>query len=214
VQQFISQYTYLAVFVLMLAESACIPIPSELTMLLGGALAGGAVAGAHPALALVIIVGVIGNVVGSYVAWAVGKYAGQAVVHRWGRYLLVTQKDLDKAQVWFDRRGAASVLVGRLLPVIRTFISLPAGIAGMRPVRFGVLTLIGCIPWTAGLGIAGYYVGAAYQKVADDFKGPTYVIAAIVVVLVVIGAVVFIKRRRAEIAEELAEQTTRIPRVR
>jgi hypothetical protein len=85
VQHFISQYGYVAVFLLMLAESACIPIPSEVIMLFGGALAAGAVPGAHPALAGIVLAGVLGNVAGSYVSWAVGRYAGQAAVRRWGR---------------------------------------------------------------------------------------------------------------------------------
>ena len=86
-QHFITTYGVAAVFLLMLAESACIPVPSELIMLLGGALAAGAVAGAHPSLFLIIVAGVAGNVAGSYVAWAVGRYGGHAFVRRWGRYV-------------------------------------------------------------------------------------------------------------------------------
>src|SRR5690349_5769687 len=105
----------------MLAESACIPVPSEVIMLFGGALAAGAVAGAHPSLVGIIVAGVLGNVAGSYVAWAVGRYAGQAAVRRWGRRIGVREREIDRATVWFERRGAAAVLIGRLLPVIRTF---------------------------------------------------------------------------------------------
>ncbi len=197
-QQFVTHYGYLAVFLLMAAESACIPIPSELIMLCGGALAGGAVPGVHLNLVGVIAAGVVGNVVGSYVAWAVGRYAGQAAWRRWGRYVLLTEWDIDRAQRWFDRHGNLSVLVGRMVPVVRTFISLPAGVAAMPPIRFGVCTIAGCIPWTAALGIAGYFVGARWQQVADAFHGPTYVIAGIVVVLIVAGVLVFVRRRRAE----------------
>lgn len=197
-QGFIAQYGYLAVFVLMLAESACIPIPSELIMLFGGALAGGAVTDAHLNLVGVIVAGVAGNVAGSYVAWAVGRYAGNAAWRRWGRYVFLNERDLDRAERWFDRHGNLSVLVGRLLPVVRTFISLPAGVAAMPPARFGLYTLIGCIPWTAALGIAGYYVGTHWQAVADAFHGPTYAVAAVVVVLILVAIVVFARRRRAE----------------
>jgi membrane protein DedA with SNARE-associated domain len=203
-QQFIAHYGYLAVFLLMAAESACIPIPSELIMLLGGALSAGAVAGTHLNLAVVILLGALGNVVGSYIAWAIGRYVGQAAWRRWGRYVLLTDKDIDRAQRWFDRHGAWSVFVGRLVPVIRTFISLPAGVAAMPPVRFGVFTALGCLPWTAALGLFGYLIGARWQSVADGFHGPTYLIAGIVAVLVVFGVVVFIRRRRAELAADLA----------
>ena len=197
-QHFIATYGYLAVFVLMLAESACIPIPSELIMTFGGALAAGAVPGTQLSLAGVILAGLAGNVVGSYVAWAVGRYGGQPALRRWGKRLWLRDHDLDRAISWFDRYGPRAVLIGRVLPVIRTFISLPAGIAGMDPVRFGVYTIIGCIPWTVALAVAGYAVGANWQTVVNGFHGPTYIIAAIVVVAIVIGVWRYARRRKAE----------------
>jgi len=195
VQQFIANYGYLAIFVLMVAESACIPVPSEVTMVFGGALAAGAVAGAHLNLALVIAVGVAGNVVGSYIAWGVGAYGGRAAWRRWGRYVLLRPSDIDRADRWFDRHGTKAVLFGRLLPVVRTFISLPAGIARMPPVRFGIYTLIGCIPWTAALAWAGYAVGANWQHVVSAFHGVTYALVAVIVLLVVVAIVLLVRRR-------------------
>src|SRR5215472_11218391 len=185
----------------MLAESACIPVPSELIMLLGGAVAAGAVPGAHLSLVGVIIAGVLGNVAGSYVAWAVGKYAGQAAVHRWGRRVGIRQQEVDRAVGWFDRHGPAAVFFGRLVPVIRTFISLPAGFANMPAGRFGLYTTLGCIPWTAALGIAGYALGANWEHVANDFHGPTYVIVAILAVGL---GVVVVRRRRGNAAAAAA----------
>ena len=129
-QHLIVTYGYLAIFLLMLAESACVPVPSEVTMLFGGALASGAIAGTRLNIVAVVLAGTAGNVAGSYLAWAVGRWAGPAAVHRWGRLLRLTDHDIDRAQQWFVRHGAASVFFGRLLPVIRTFISLPAGFAG------------------------------------------------------------------------------------
>jgi membrane protein DedA with SNARE-associated domain len=197
VQHFITQYGYLAVFVLMLAESACIPVPSEVIMLLGGALASGAVAGvAPPSLAGIIIAGVLGNVAGSYLAWAAGRYAGQAAVRRWGRRVGIREREIDRAMAWFERNGTVAVLVGRVIPVVRTFISLPAGFAAMPPVRFGVYTTLGCIPWTVGLGVAGYELGANWEGVASAFHGPTYVIAGVVVIALASAAVVYIRRAR------------------
>jgi membrane protein DedA with SNARE-associated domain len=198
VQNFIVNYGYLAIFVLMLAESACIPIPSELTMLLGGALAGGAIAGAHLDLALAVAAGVAGNVAGSYVAWGIGRYGGQAAWRRWGRYILLREEDIDRSERWFKRHGAKAVFFGRLLPVVRTFISLPAGFAGMAPVRFGLYTVAGCIPWTLGLALGGYAVGSNWQSVEKAFNGPAYAIAAIVGVAIVIAIVFLIRRRRRE----------------
>jgi len=196
VQHFITQYGYLAVFLLMLAESACIPIPSEVIMLFGGALAAGAVPGAHPSLLGIIVAGVLGNLAGSYVAWAVGKYAGQAAVHRWGRRVGIREHDIDRATAWFERHGDAAVLFGRLVPVVRTFISLPAGFAAMPANRFGLFTTLGCIPWTAALGIAGYALGANWQSVANGFHGPTYAIAGIIVVAVAAAIVLHWRRGR------------------
>ena len=195
-QHFITQYGYLAVFLLMLAESACIPIPSEVIMLFGGALAAGAVPGAHPSLVGIIVAGVLGNLAGSYIAWAVGKYAGQAAVHRWGRRVGIREHDIDRATSWFERHGASAVLFGRVVPVVRTFISLPAGFAGMPAIRFGLFTTLGCIPWTAALAIAGYALGANWQSVANGFHGPTYAIAGIIVVAAAAAIVLHLRRRR------------------
>lgn len=195
-QHFITQYGYLAVFVLMLAESACVPIPSEVIMMFGGALAAG-VGGAHPLLAGVVAAGVLGNVAGSYLAWAAGRYAGHAAVARWGRRFGVHDREIDRATAWFERHGPVAVLVGRVIPVIRTFISLPAGFADMPAGAFGLYTVLGAIPWTAALGIAGYALGANWEQVANDFHGPTYVIAALLVAGLAVLLVRRGRRRRA-----------------
>jgi membrane protein DedA with SNARE-associated domain len=198
VQHFIATYGYLAIFLLMVAESACIPVPSELIMTFGGALAAGAVPGTRLNLIVVIIAGVAGNVVGSYIAWAVGRYGGQPALRRWGGRFWLREHDLDRANLWFDRYGARAVLIGRLLPVVRTFISLPAGIAGMEPVRFGIYTTIGCIPWTAALAYAGYAVGANWQSIVNGFHGPTYIIAAVVVIALAVAIWRYSRQRKAE----------------
>ena len=202
-QQFIASYGYLAIFVLMLAESACIPVPSELIMTFGGALAAGAVPGTHLNLIGVILAGTAGNVAGSYIAWAVGRYGGQPALNRltqgkWGRRLRLREHDVDRAVAWFDRYGNKAVLIGRLLPVVRTFISLPAGIAGMPPLRFGIYTTLGCLPWTTALAVAGYAVGANWESIATAFHGPSYIIAGIVLVVMVLAVWRYARRRQAE----------------
>ena len=146
-QGFISSYGYLAIFILMLAESACIPVPSELTMLFAGALSAGAVAGAHLNLVLAITAGVAGNVAGSYLAWGIGAYGGRAAWHRWGRYMLLRDDDIDRAEGWFGRHGTKAVFFGRLLPVVRTFISLPATLPA-TPAAI-TSTRLRCAPATA-----------------------------------------------------------------
>jgi len=188
VQTFISNYGYLAIFVLMLAESACIPVPSELIMTFGGALAAGAVPGTHLNLAGVILAGTAGNVAGSYIAWAAGRYGAEPALRRWGRRIGIREHDIDRGIAWFGRHGGKAVLIGRVVPVVRTFISLPAGIAQMPAPRFGLYTAIGCLPWTAALAVAGYEVGKNWQSIASAFHGPTYIIAAVVVLVLVIAA--------------------------
>jgi len=201
VQQFISSYGYLAVFILMLAESACIPVPSELTMLFAGALSAGAVAGAHLNLVLAITAGVAGNVAGSYLAWGIGVYGGRAAWHRWGRYILLRDDDIDRAERWFGRHGTKAVFFGRLLPVVRTFISLPAGLARMPAGRFGIYTLLGCIPWTAALAWTGYLVGANWGSVVTALHGSSYALAALCGLLVIFAIVMLLRRRRRERGE-------------
>ena len=201
-QHFIATYGYAAIFLLMMLESACIPIPSELIMPFGGALAAGAVAGTHLNLALVIVMGVAGNVVGSYIAWAVGLYVGQAALRRWGHRFWLREHDIDRANAWFERHGPKAVLIGRMLPVVRTFISLPAGFAGMRPLKFGVYTTIGCIPWTAALAAAGYAVGKNWHSIYNGVSKTGYIIAAIVVVAIVVALWRWGRKRRAEFHAE------------
>lgn len=196
-QHLIVSYGLAAILLLMIAESACIPVPSEVTMLLGGALAAGAVSGPHPNLIAVIAAGTAGNVIGSYLAWLVGRYGGRPALHRWGRYIFLRTGEIDRAQDWFVRRGAASVFWARLLPGIRTFISLPAGIAGMPAGRFGLYTVAGCLPWTAALAVAGYAVGANWHSLENTLRGPSYLIAGVVVLAIAIAVIVAVRRRRA-----------------
>ena len=205
-QHFIAAYGYFAIFILMVAESACVPVPSELTMPLGGALAAGAVPGVHLSLALVIAVGVAGNVVGSYLAWAVGRYGGQTAWRRLTRFVAGSDDGMARAQRWFDRYGARSVFIGRLLPVIRTFISLPAGFARMSPAPFGLYTVAGCLPWIAGLAWAGWAAGANWHRVTGLVQEAGYVVGGLAVVLVAVVIIVVVRawRRRRRAAPDMA----------
>ncbi|KAA1430671.1 DedA family protein [Mycolicibacter arupensis] len=164
---------------------------------------GGAVAGIHMDLPLVIAAGTAGNLAGSYLGWAAGRYGGRAALRRWGHHRWLNKAHLDRAQRWFARHGAASVFYGRLLPVIRSFISLPAGLAGMRPARFGIYTLLGCLPWTTALAGAGYAIGANWRTVAHSLHSPAaLIIAGTLAVLIAAATVFIIRRRRARRAGE------------
>jgi membrane protein DedA with SNARE-associated domain len=161
----VGDYGYAAVFVLMVLESACIPIPSEVTMLFGGALAsaGFAAPGQELSLFWVAMAGTLGNVVGSWLAYWAGAVGGRPLVDRWGRYLLIRPHEIDKAHDWFERYGNAAVFFSRLLPVIRTFISVPAGVVRMPFWRFTLYTVLGCLPWTFALAWLGYELGDRWE---------------------------------------------------
>ncbi|MDQ3931672.1 MAG: DedA family protein, partial [Actinomycetota bacterium] len=187
----IVRYGYLAVFVLMVAESALIPVPSEVTMLFGGALANVALVEHLGATSgpldfwVVGWLGAVGNLIGSWIAYAIGRTGGRALFERIGRYLLVRHHHLERAEVWFDRHGNAAVLIGRLLPVIRTFISLPAGIAEMGFLRFSIYTFVGCVPWSFGLALVGYGLGAQWERVVPWFRPVSIAIAAALAIAVI-----------------------------
>lgn len=192
-EHLISSVGYAAVLLLMLAGSACIPIPSELVMLFAGALA----ASGRLNLAGVIVIGLLGNMVGSYIAWAVGRAGGRALVLRFGRPFRMSERDLDRAERWFERRGEITVLVSRMVPVVRTFISLPAGIADMAPVRFGIYTLAGSIPWTAGLAVGGYELGSRWRHLYSYFGTATVAIGVVIGVAVVVALFLYVRSRWA-----------------
>lgn len=192
-QHLISSAGYAAVFLLMVAESACIPLPSELTMPFAGALA----ATGQLDLATVIVIGVLGNLVGSYLAWAVGRAGGRALVVRFGRLVRLEEHDLGRAERWFERRGEVTVLVSRMVPVVRTFISLPAGVADMAPVRFGIYTLLGSIPWTVGLAVAGYELGGQWKHLYNGFGTATVVIVVVIVAAIVAALLLYFRARWA-----------------
>jgi membrane protein DedA with SNARE-associated domain len=199
VTQFILAHSYLAIFLLTVAEAACIPIPSELTLGLAGALASGAIYPHHKlTLILVIVIGVAGELVGSFIAYVVGRTGGRAFVDRFGKYVLLTHRDLDRAEAWFARRGPSAVLFGRVVPVVRTFISFPAGVAEMPVVAFGVFTAIGVTVWIGVLAGIGYALGSSYHSMVKAFGDASYVVAALVVVALALTIVHRFRAMRAE----------------
>ena len=176
------------VFVLMLLESACIPIPSEATML----FAGFNVSEGEYSLIAVTLVGTFANLVGSWIAYAVGYYGRVDVLERHGPKVGIRTSHLEVADRWFQRHGGATVFFTRLLPVVRTFISLPAGVARMPFWRFSALTLAGCVPWVFLLAFIGKQVGANWGKWKDSLHYVDYAVVA----LVVVGVVLLVVRSR------------------
>ncbi len=179
---------YAGVFVLMTLESALIPIPSEATML----FAGFKVHDGTLTLFGIVAAGVLGNLVGSWIAYAIGYYGRIELIER-HRVFHANHRYIDWADRWFERHGSVTVFFSRMLPIVRTFISLPAGVARMPFWRFTVLTLAGCIPWVLGLAIVGREVGSNWHKWKDHLQ---YLDYAVIAVLLALIAYAVIQRRR------------------
>ena len=179
-QSFLHHWTYLALILLTVAEAACIPIPSEVTVGYAGYLA----STGRVNLALVIVLATLGETVGAYISYLVGRTGGRAFVDRFGRYILLSHADLDRAEHWFEKRGEWSVALGRVVPLVRTFIAFPAGVAEMPPVRFGLLTVAGSLVWIGALAGAGDALGARWNKLTHGFSIAGYLIAAVVVLAI------------------------------
>lgn len=163
----ISGSGYAGIMLLMAIESACIPLPSEIIMPFSGALVVPSVAAQYSrepfSLFWVATWGAIGCNVGSILAYEIGYYGGRPLVERWGKYILLSKRDLDMSDKFFQKFGGITVFVARLLPVVRTFIALPAGIARMPRVRFHVYTFVGSWPWCFGLAYVGMRLGEQWQ---------------------------------------------------
>lgn len=190
----ISAAGYLGIVLLMAIESACVPLPSEVIMPFSGYL----VSQGRFDLWLTGLAGAVGCVVGSVAAYWVGYFGGRPLVRRYRRYLFISAKDLNRADDWFARYGDATVFFSRLLPVVRTFISLPAGIARMRFGRFCVYTFLGSYPWCLALAYLGERMGAHWEGLRAYFHDFDYVILGVLV----LGVVWWVRRHLAHEREE------------
>jgi len=194
-----------AVFILMVID-AVLPAASELVMLYAGVVASGALPGQDVVLFghqidshfwayfAMSMAGVLGNTVGSVIGWGIGYYGGRPLVEKRGRWLHLDREKLDRAESWFARWGDWAVCLGRVTPVVRSFVSIPAGVARMPLGRFTVFTFLGCIPWCFGLAGIGWALGSSYESFHHDFR---FVDIAVGVLLLSVAAIWFIRRRRA-----------------
>ena len=206
-QSFIVSHAIYAIILFGVLEAMCIPISSELTFLLGGAVASGGIPGTHqhPSLLLVIVLGTLAELVGSYVSYYVGRVGGKPLVRRWGRYVLVTEGDVARAERFLIGRGVWALPVARMLPFVRAFASIVAGFVDIPPLRFGILSFIGTLVYVVVLSSIGYSLGGQWSKVEHSLSTAGYIVAAVIVVAV-IG---FVIHRLREFRKERAEGTTR-----
>lgn len=181
ITEFIKNYGYIAVFLLMTAESALIPIPSEITMPFAGFVSGLG----YMNFWLVVIIGALGNLVGSWIAYYLGYKKGEnwvrSAISKWGKFLLIKESDFDKSMTWFKKHGQSVAFTSRLLPVVRTFISLPAGIAKMEIVKFSLLTFIGSFLWSGFLAYLGLKMGENWQAIEPYFRKFQFLIIGLIV---------------------------------
>jgi membrane protein DedA with SNARE-associated domain len=195
-ESFLAQAGLAAVFLFGFLEACCVPIPSEITFGFAGVLAGEG----HFSIVAVIIVGTVAELIGSFVAYTVGRVGERPLVHRFGRYLLITNADIDRAERFFAGRGAWALPVGRCLPVVRTFISIVAGFSQMPALLFGVLSLIGTAVWVTAISLIGYSLSSTWQSIAHGIAVAGYAIAAVAVIAIA----AFVMYRLREFRKEAA----------
>ena len=190
----IEQLGYAGVFVAMGLESACIPLPSEVIM----PFAGFVVWKGELTLIGVALAGTAGSLAGSLVAYFVGGYGGLPFLERYGKYVLIRKSELDRAHTWFGRYGETTVFVSRLLPIVRTFISLPAGVARMDVKKFSLYTVLGSLPWCFGLAYVGVLLGPHWSDLEALFR-----YLDIVVIAGIIGLVGYLIYQRERIVSRI-----------
>ena len=209
----IGDYGLYAVFLLMLVD-AVFPAASEVVMVYAGAVASGAFAGQDvvlfgteidqglPAYVAMALAGTIGYTVGAIIGWAIGLYGGRPYLERHGRWLHLDRPKLDRAEAWFERWENWAVFLGRLTPVVRSFVSIPAGVMEVPFVRYTVLTLAGSAIWCFSFAGAGYLAGSNWEDFHHAFRYADYLVAAVIVGGVGWLAWRYVKKRRRRIAEE------------
>lgn len=201
---------YFGILLAMALESCCIPLPSEIVMPLAGYFVF-----VHPgqfSLVGVGIAGAIGCLLGSLVAYAIGASGGRPLLLKYGRYILISQADSNRADHWFEHYGAPVAFFSRLLPVVRTYISLPAGISRMDLRKFIVFTLLGSLPWTFILAYVGFKLGPTLQAKMSQMGTVFHGLDAVIIVLFVVTVVLYVRRHLKHDAAARREAETLQPR--
>lgn len=195
-EHFLETWGYVAVFGLSFISSMGLPVGAEVAIIYGGVLASGQIPNEphHLNLVAVIIVATVAEVLGSLFGYLIGYFGGRTLVDKVGKYVLLTHKDLDRAEAWFARRGEPVVLFGRFIPLLRSFVSFAAGLGEMAVGKFLIFTVIGCAIWCTILTSVGYALGSSYTHVLNAFSYAGYVAAVLIVMTV---ALLFWHRFRA-----------------
>ncbi len=187
-EHFLETWGYVAVFGLSLISAMGLPVGAEVAIIYGGVLASGQIPNEphHLNLVVVVVAATVAEVLGSLAGYFIGRFGGRPLFDRVGKYVLLTHKDLDRAEAWFGRRGESVVLFGRFVPLLRTFVSFAAGLGEMAVGKFLVFTAIGCLIWCTILTSLGYSLGSSYSHVLNAFSYAGYLAAALAVIAVAV----------------------------
>jgi membrane protein DedA with SNARE-associated domain len=207
-ESFLTSAGYGALILFGFLEACCIPISSEITFGFAGVLA----FQGHLNLILVIVIGSLAELAGSFTSFSVGRWGGRPLVDKVGRYVLITRSDVDRAERFLAGKGAWAVPVGRMIPVIRAFTSIVAGLIELPPLRFTLLSLLGTVVYATAMSAIGYGVGSAWQSVEHDVSIFGYVVVALVVAAIVGFVVIRLRAVRREDREE-PEEGAQVPPV-
>jgi len=200
-EHFLETWGYLALLVATAVSALGIPIGSEIAIGYAGALASGQLVTTgkdHLNIVLVIVLATVGELIGSAAGYSVGYFGGRPLVDKVGRFVLVSKKDLDRAEAWIDGRGESVVFFARLIPLVRSFISLAAGLAEMGRAKFAILTVLGSAVFTGALAGIGYSLGSSWHHVVKDFSYAGYVAIVLVVIAIALALVHRVRQVRSE----------------
>ncbi|WAM34566.1 DedA family protein [Caldicellulosiruptor morganii] len=197
IAEYLTQFGHIGIFIGMTLESACIPIPSEIILPLGGYLVYRGIG----SIFSMTLVATLGCYAGSVIAYVAGYFGGRPFILKYGKYLFISKHDFERAERFFQKRGEITIFVSRLLPVIRTFISLPAGIAKMNFIKFSAYTILGSFPWCLLFVYLGKKLGDNWRTIEEHLKGLDYFILVILIIaiLLYVAAKLFGRKKRADI---------------
>jgi membrane protein DedA with SNARE-associated domain len=208
-EHFVASWGYVGIFVLAFISAMGLPVGAEVAFVFGGVLASGQV---DPSDRLnfvaVIVVALVGELLGCVAGYAIGMYGGRPLVDKAGKYVLLSHKDLDRAEAWFAKRGEPVALFGRFIPLLRSFVSFACGLGEMALGKFLLFSAIGCALWITALVSLGYSLGASYEHVLHTFSSVGYVLGALFVVAVVVGLILRWREYRAQSTEKASEPGT------
>jgi membrane protein DedA with SNARE-associated domain len=201
VEHILATWGYLALFGIAALAALGIPVGSEIAIGYAGVLASGQIITGHHdhlQLVLVIVVAALGEVTGSSIGYGIGRFGGRNLIERVGKYVLVTHKDLDRAEAWFARRGESLVFFGRFVPFVRSFISIAAGIGEMAVAKFLFFTVAACTIWCGALASIGFALGSSWHRIITDFSYVGYLAAGLVIILALLFVVHRLRQVRLE----------------